>query len=186
LTSPSSARVFLDLLREGSADIRSVPKLLTCGPGTAGELRKQGFHPEVATSDYGTKGLLQRAGDVLVDSNRVLRFRSEKAPSTITDALKQWTEAVDDVIAYRNESISHDAVPQCDTIFFASGSAVDAFVADHSVEALEGKTILTIGTPTADALQRYGVSPDVVASEATVESAMESLARWRVRKHLDD
>ena len=102
----------------------------------------------------------------------------------MTDALTQYAKTVDDVVVYRNESISHDAAPECDTIFFASGSAVDAFVDQHSLEALAGKTILTIGTPTTDALQRYGVRPNVVASEATVESAIESLAQWRVRKHL--
>jgi len=67
--------------------------------------------------------------------------------------------------------------PPFDAVFFASASAVEAFMAQSSLEALKGKIVVTIGKPTSAALAALGREPDVVAAEATVTGAIKALAR---------
>jgi uroporphyrinogen-III synthase len=54
---------------------------------------------------------------------------------------------------------------------------VEAFVAQAGTAALADKTVVVIGRPTSAALSAFGREPDVVAAEATVDGAVEALAR---------
>jgi len=58
---------------------------------------------------------------------RVLRLRSDKAGGELATALRQMGAVVEDCILYRNERLTYDVLPAFDTVFFASGSAVEAF-----------------------------------------------------------
>ena len=109
---------------------------------------------------------------------RVLRLRSEKAGPLLANVLREQGAQVEDVQLYKNEAIRDAYLPACDAIFFASASAVEAFVAQFGADALSGKSVLTIGKPTSDALAKCGRRPDVVADEATVDGAIETLARY--------
>ena len=52
----------------------------------------------------------------------------------------------------------------------------------YDPEALTGKAVVTIGKPTSAALAASGREPDVIAAEATVDGAIEALARhWALR-----
>jgi len=61
---------------------------------------------------------------------------------------------------------------------------VDAFIAQAGSAALAGKTVVTIGKPTAEALAAHGCAPDVVAAEATVDGAIEALAREALNRRM--
>ena len=59
ITSPSAARCFLELVAAERMDLRRLPRLIACGPGTAGELAGAGLIPDVVPAqDFGAAGLL--------------------------------------------------------------------------------------------------------------------------------
>ncbi|HNX35437.1 MAG TPA: hydroxymethylbilane synthase [Kiritimatiellia bacterium] len=178
LTSPSAVHFFMGLIRAAGVDLRTLPKLMACGPGSVAAFKDYGLAPELSPPmDYSAEGLatLLRGHDF--SAQRVLRLRSEKAGALLADVLRQQGAEVDDVRLYVNEPVTYPALPAFDAVFFASASAVEALMAQIPLGALEGKTVVTIGKPTSAALAAFGRAPDVVAAEATVDGAIEALAR---------
>jgi uroporphyrinogen III methyltransferase/synthase len=177
LTSPSAVRSFAELLRKADVDVRTVPKLVSCGSGTSRQLLEFGFHADIAPeSAFSTAGVMEAVAPLVTPGLRVLRLRSDKAGPELADALRELGADVDDCILYRNEAIRYEECPGFDTVFFASASAVEAFDALWGMEALKGKTVLVIGKPTEEALAERGVSPDLVPPAATVASSITALA----------
>jgi len=178
LTSPSAVHFFMALIRKRDVDLRAMPKLMACGPGSAAAFKGHGFVPDLTPPmDYSAEGLAALLSGLDFAGQRVLRLRSEKAGTLLADVLRHKGATVDDVQLYVNEPVVYERLPEFDAVFFASASAVEAFTAQTSKEALKGKTVVTIGKPTSAALAAFGREPDVVASEATVEGAIEALAR---------
>lgn len=177
LTSPSAVRCFADVLRDTGTDLRTLPKLVTCGGGTSDELRPMGLRADIEPpSDFGADGLLRVVEELVKPGLRVLRLRSDKAESDMADALRRLGAAVDDCVLYRNEQIVFDAKPEFDAVFFASASAVEAFDKQWGMDGFAGKTVAVIGKPTLSALTQRNVRVDLVGPEATVESCLTALA----------
>ena len=178
LTSPSAVHFFMALFRKLDLDPRAMPKLMACGPGSVAAFKGYGFSPDLTPPmDYSAEGLaaLLRARDFT--GQRVLRLRSEKAGPLLADVLRQKGATVDDVRLYVNAPVTYEKLPAFDAVFFASASAVEAFLSQAPRGALDGKTVVTIGKPTSAALAAFGREPNVVAAEATVDGAIEALAR---------
>jgi len=183
LTSPSAVHFFMTMIRKQGGDLRALPKLMACGPGSAAAFKSYGFSPDLTPPmDYSAKGLteLLRAADFM--GKRVLRLRSEKAGPLLSEVLRQKGAAVDDVQLYINEPVTYEKRPDFDAVFFASASAVEVFMAQFPEEALKGKTVVTIGKPTSDALAAFGREANVIAFDATVDGAIEALARHMALK----
>ena len=90
---------------------------------------------------------------------------------------------VTDAVLYRNTPIRQQRLPPFGAVFFASASAVRAFVTQWGVGELAGKDVLAIGEPTAVALRTLGVAP-LVARQSDAVSAIETLAALRVARRL--
>ena len=183
LTSPSAVHLFMTMIRKQECDLRMLPKLMACGPGSAAAFKSYGFIPDLTPPmDYSAKGLteLLRTADFM--GKRVLRLRSEKAGPLLSEVLRQKGAAVDDVQLYINEPVTYEELPDFDAVFFASASAVEVFMAQFPKEALKGKTVVTIGKPTSDSLAAFGREANVIASDATVDGAIEALARHMALK----
>jgi uroporphyrinogen III methyltransferase/synthase len=181
LTSPAAVRCFQTLLRQERIDFRRLPGIMATGSGSARALAGIGLacdlYPE---TDASADGLLAVAAPV-VRGKRVLRLRSEMAGTALADGLRKHRAEVEDVVLYVNRPVPYPDCPVFDTVFFASASAVDAFLSQWGRERLAGKTILTMGRPTATALAAHGIVADVTGSDATVEGVIASLARHGVR-----
>jgi uroporphyrinogen III methyltransferase/synthase len=181
LTSPSAVHVFMGQVRAAGVDVRRLPKIMACGPGSAAAFQECGVAPEVTPPmDYSAEGLAKELAGMDFRGCRVLRLRSEKAGALLADVLRGKGAVVDDVRLYTNEPVAYASLPEFDAVFFASASAVEAFVAQVGTGRLTDKTVVVIGKPTAAALAAAGRTPDVVADEATVTGAIEALARWNV------
>lgn len=177
ITSPSSVRCFMEIVRHQKIDYRTIPKIMVCGRGTAAELEKHNLHADAQPeADFSAKALLALAKSTLKPGEKILRLRSEKAGSELADALRGLGANVDDTIIYDNEPIIHTELPDFDAVFFASASGVESFLAQWGTDALAGKTTVVIGQPTAEALNAANLTPDVMASEATVPAAIQSLS----------
>lgn len=154
LTSPSAARIFFE---KCACDLRSLPKLWTCGSGTDAELRRHGVASDIMPSaDFSAAGLvarLRQEGKRLAGL-RVLRLRSAKAGGAVASALRRQGVAVDDVVLYDNVPVLRPGMPQpaCDAVFFASSSAVESYISQYGARSLSGRKVYVIGEPTRQAL----------------------------------
>ncbi len=183
LTSPSAVQLFMRLVREQGVDLRRLPRMMACGPGSVAAFESLGIRPELSPPmDYSAEGLARVLGERSFEGQRVLRLRSEKAGPLLAEVLRGRGARVDDVRLYTNEPVAYERLPEFDAVFFASASAVEVYFGRHGqVSALAGKTVVAIGGPTAQALASFGRLPDVVPAEATVEGAVDALARFRLR-----
>ncbi len=185
LTSPSAVRCFGELLRSAQVDLRTVPRLVTCGGGTSQELRTLGLQADVApAADFSAEGLLETVSPLVQPGLRILRLRSDKAGTELAEALRALGASVDDVLLYRNLPIKQAEKPDFDAVFFASASAVEAYDAQWGAASLVGVCVVAIGQPTLAALKRCGVTVEVVPPEATVEASVASLAQYCVGQAL--
>lgn len=172
ITSPSAVKCLME-----AAGNQTFPKILACGRGTADELAKHGLAATaVPSSGYSADSLVELAKGKIMPHEKVLRIRSDKAGPQMADALRRLGADVDDCIIYDNKRIVYDSLPDFGAVFFASASGVESFIEQWGVDALSGKTLLVIGIPTANALEKHSLKPDVIAREATVASAIGTLA----------
>ena len=155
LTSPSAVRIFFDAF---GGDRRRLPQLWTCGAGTDAELRRHGVRSDIMPeADFSAKGLVDRlkGEGAKMKGMRVLRLRSAKAGRTVAAVLRRMGAHVDDVVLYDNVPVRREAeMPRCDAVFFASASAVEAFLERYGAKALARKELFAIGGPTAKRLKK--------------------------------
>ncbi len=181
ITSPSSVRALMQLIKEQKIDLRSIPKIMVCGRGTADELERYGLQADAQPdSGFSAESLVELAKKTVKPGERILRIRSDKAGPELATALRKTEAEVEDAVLYDNIRIEHKELPSFDAVFFASASAVESFIAQWEAEALAGKTISVIGKPTAQALGKHGIQPSVIAREATVMGAINALAEYFV------
>ena len=187
VTSPASVHVMMTLLRDIQADVRSLPNLLVAGPGTAGALKAYGITADlVPEHNFGAEGLAEIARRAVPAGATILRLRSHLAGPQLAEALATDGRRVTDCVLYANQPIRPERIPAFDAVFFASASAVEAFVAVESAAVLAKKMVVAIGRPTLAALEKHGVRVAAVSAEATVQSAIETLAALMVRKELEE
>ncbi len=177
LTSPAAVRCFEQALRQEKVDYRRIPRIMATGHGTGLALEQIGLRADLLPAgDFSAEGLLAIARP-LVNGGKVLRLRSDKAGDSLAGGLRTAGAEVADVVLYRNRPIPYaDPLPPFDDVFFASASAVDAWIAQWGAEPLQNRCILTMGQPTARALINHGLPPTVTGTAATVSGVLESLA----------
>jgi uroporphyrinogen III methyltransferase / synthase len=179
LTSPSAVQLFMEQARKG--DLRKLPKIMTCGPGSAAALKTFGIAPDLMPPmDYSAEGLAALLKEHDFKGQHVLRLRSEKAGTLLADVLQEKGAIVKEAVLYTNEWIRYEKLPVFDTVFFASASAVESFCGQFGSDKLKDKRIVAIGKPTETALEKVGCKAQVIGDEATVEGAITALARGAV------
>ncbi len=177
LTSPTSVRCFIELLKKLETDLRTIPRIMVCGKGTADELKPHGLYADAfPETGYSADALIETAKDEIESGDQILRLRANKAGPQLAEELRSLGAEVDDYIIYDNVRIDHEECPEFDAVFFASASAVESFIDQWGKDILTGKTTLVIGKPTAIALEKHALQPSLIAREATVMGAINSLA----------
>ncbi len=185
LTSPSAVRCMMSCMKEQGQDLRKLPGILVSGPGTERKLQAYGiFADAVPQQRFGGEGVEEQARTVIGNGSRVLRLRSDKAGTALADRLRNLGADVNDVVLYRTVCRQMPEPPACDAVFFASSSAVTAWQQNYGVAQLEDKDVVAIGSPTARALEKYGVTSVVVGDEATAADAIRTYAEQCVKKEL--
>lgn len=173
------------LIKEKRIDYRAIPKIMVCGRGTADEFAQYGLHAGAQpAAGFSAAALAELAKEIIKPGEKVLRVRSDKAGPQLADAIRKTGADVEDAVIYDNERIVHDELPEFDAVFFASASAVESFIEQWGPAALSGKTTCVIGQPTAHALEKQSIVPDIIAREATGPGAIQTLAEHLVSKAL--
>ncbi|HKL22511.1 MAG TPA: uroporphyrinogen-III synthase, partial [Tichowtungia sp.] len=180
VTSPSAVRCLMTQVD----DLRALPKILCCGKGTARTLADFKIRADaMPDGEYNSAGVLAAAKQHIPKDARILRVRSDRAGEALSNELRRHFDQVDDQVICTNRIVKAD-VPPCDVVFFASVSAVESFMEQFGVEALDGKSAAVIGTLDAAALQDRGIEQISAPKRSTVEGAMDALALACVKKEL--
>jgi len=174
LTSPTAVSIFLSQI---STDIQ-LPKVAVCGPGTEKILVEHGLKADlVADDNFGSQGMVEALEGAIAKGDRVLRFCSDYSSETITSALHNMGCEVDERVLYQNIPRKIEDLPDFDVVFFASSSAIKAFVEQWGAMPLDRKIIITIGEPTFKTACK--LIPDchaLMASKATVKGMVAATA----------
>lgn len=183
LTSPGAVKIFLE---NADVDVRKLPKIMVCGPGTADAFHKHSIFPEVvAVEDYGRAGLILTAREELPPITRILRLCSDKAGEKLSCELRKLGCEVEDRILYHNIPQQYENLPEFDGVIFASSSAVKAFVENFGIDKVAGKIISVIGDPTLETVNELLSPCEVVkAREATIPETVSVLAEYFVNEKL--
>jgi uroporphyrinogen-III synthase/REP element-mobilizing transposase RayT len=186
ITSPSSVKVFVEILKNQKYDFRRLPKIMVCGSGTADEFRKRGIIPDIsALEDFGTQGLLNAAKFAIKKGDRILRLKSDKADNRLSCELRKTGAVVVDEILYKNIPLAYEKLPDFDSIIFASSSAVESFRKNWGLEILKDRITVVIGEPTLKTLKKLKCKSNIILSkEATINGCIESLAEKLVERKI--
>jgi uroporphyrinogen III methyltransferase/synthase len=186
VTSPSSVHMLMRLLPDADVDVRGLPKILVAGPGTAEAFKIHGLMPDVTPNrNFGAEGAVEAARLSVSPGARLLRLRSQLAGPDLAQALIRAGFRVEDSVLYTNRPLRPERIPAFDAVFFASASAVASFLALQLPQTLEGKVVMAIGRPTLAALQGHGIRVDRTPLDATVDSAIETMAAVMVQNELE-
>ncbi len=178
LTSPAAVRCLV--ARE--IDLRSLPKILCCGPGTARALGRVHIKCDaLPAGSFSTDGVLEEAKQIVAKGARVLRIRSDQAGEGLAIALRDAGMLVDDVVISQNE-ILHVQHPPCDAVFFASASAVDAYITQFGKEQLADKMIGIMGHKEAERLRAAGICDVRISKIYTLNGAVATMAAGMIEK----
>ena len=186
LTSPSAIHSMMTVLGQSNIDIRSLPPIVVCGEGTAKALHEYYLKAAIIPDkNFGAEGLMCAVLKEFKIGQEVLRLRSDVAGETLSAELSKTGVTVTDRIICVNEPLHSGPVPDFDTIFFASSSAVTSLLDRHDAVSVEGKTVLAIGVPTSRELSKRGITNIVIGQEASAESAITTLALHTIRRSID-
>ncbi len=181
VTSPSAVECLGICLSEVGADVRNLPRIAACGPGTRRALASLHLNADlVPERDFGAESLVQALRSALPAGARVLRVRSDQAGPALANALRESGAQVTDIVICSTRPVDATRLPEFDAVFFASGSSVRAFAEHRGTESLKSKILMAIGPPTARALREAGLETNVMGEQATVESCVQALARYVV------
>lgn len=188
ITSPASALFFLEACQSRGVDVRKIPEILVCGPGTAAVFQSAGLYPYLCPSqNYGAKGLLEALEGENLKGLKVLRLLSDHAGPMLSEKIREKGADVDEVLFYTNSPIQYDNLPRFDAVLFSSSSAVKGFV--QNVLTPLGKEVIacSISPLTAKTVEETRLfSKTIIAPEATLTDMVTSLAADLINKQLRD
>jgi uroporphyrinogen III methyltransferase/synthase len=190
-TSANGATAFMDRLLRGPRDVRALADARLCavGPGTAARLTRFGLKVDLIPDDHSAEGVVAALKSTAsLKDKRILFPKADLARDTLPEELRAAGAHVTEVVAYRTVTAESDAHlgiyrqlldRRIDAVTFSSASAVRAFVsihgADQAVDLLNHTIVATIGPVTADAAMRYGITPQITPSTATVPALVDAL-----------
>ncbi|MGJ0203834.1 uroporphyrinogen-III synthase [Leucobacter sp. gxy201] len=177
VTSPRGAEA---LARAGAqaADDRPIAAV---GPATAAELRRHGLTAAlVPAEEFSAAGLAELLRSAIPVPAKLLLPLSEIAGTELETALRDAGHDVDRVDAYRTLPTADDPVAAhavaagSPEILLASSASVAREIARRFAPLPPASFVVAMGEPTARALQRSGIAPDVVAAHHTIAAMLDA------------
>jgi uroporphyrinogen III methyltransferase / synthase len=189
-TSPNGVRYFFDIFFEEFDDIRALggAHIAAIGNGTVAELKKLHLRADIVPGKATSEALAKALTDnQTLDNLNILLVTGNKNDDVLRKALEEATAIVDEVRVYRTENTDLSRHPNAeifrcegaDAILFASGSAVESFVAQAATlktapNALRPATC-SIGPATSAVMREKGVPVDMEASESSLDALVKTL-----------
>jgi uroporphyrinogen III methyltransferase/synthase len=191
-TSPNGVAHFFDYFLKAFEDIRALGNLriAAVGPSTAEKIKEYHLRVDVMPEQY----VASKIADALskfesVENVRILLMRAEKANPELPAELERMGAIVDDVACYKTVPETDDANGAvtrlmeggADWVTFTSSSTVENFNARFDLIDLKRKfpevKFASIGPETSKALKALGFTPDLEASQHTIEGLALALEK---------
>lgn len=189
-TSVNGVERFLYRLHQKGADSRIFggKQIIAIGSKTSSVLEKYGLRADIVPEEYVAEGIISSLENKDISGSRFLIPRAEVARDILPDKLEEMGAEVDVVSCYRTIMPKHDRKRilklgedlrngDIDIVTFTSSSTVSNFFAIFN--NLEPKhkrfSIACIGPVTAETVRSHNMTPDIIASEYTVEGMMDAI-----------
>ena len=181
-TSANGVRFFLKQV--------TVPKdlkIAAVGSKTAKALKRHGIQIDLMPDDFVAEGLISALAKHAKPDEKILLPRGNLGRALLPGQLSELGYDVTDlpiydtVIPFDSKAALIEVVENrtCDVITFTSSSTVHHFVqllgANHLKDQLKGITIVVIGPITEKTLRSYGIVPQIVPEQYTIEGMLESM-----------
>ncbi|MDO8683108.1 MAG: uroporphyrinogen-III C-methyltransferase [Armatimonadota bacterium] len=187
-TSANGVNCLVKRLLKTNRDIRVLagPKIAAIGPKTAETLEKFGVRVDFIPDKFVAEAVIDQFPED-VKGKRILLARAGVAREVLPEKLTELGADVTVVIVYETVLEDSDSADikqmlddgEIDIITFTSSSTVKNFVAligENGKSSLpEGVTIACIGPITAQTAEEYGLKPDIIADEYTIEGLVHAL-----------
>jgi uroporphyrinogen III methyltransferase/synthase len=186
LTSQVGVGLLWEALSRARLDARALYKLriAVIGPATKAALRDHGIVADVTPDRFVAEGLLEALkAEPGIRGARVLYATAEDSRDVLPKGLRELGAMVDIVALYR--SVPDKAVAatlktaidagEVDLVTFASGSAVDGFVALVGETRAEKVRGASIGPITSAAAGAYSIVIIAQAAESTMDSLVDAV-----------
>ncbi len=185
-TSQNAVSLFFDKLFSQGKDARtfSSTEVLCIGPKTRDALKGYGIVADGMAREFRAEGIVELLGNRDLTGRKVCLPRARGARPYLVEALQARGASVDEIIIY-DTILPKTASPETflqaligiDTAIFTSPSGIR-----HALELLGGepallgaKRLVAIGPVTAKAMEGYGLTPALIASEYTDEGIIKTL-----------
>lgn len=188
-TSPNGVEAFFEMYYKLYKDARDMgpAKMVAIGPGTAKKIQEYrlsvDFQPEKSVAESLVDEFTAHAGSI--DNQTILWVRGESARDVVAQKLHEKGAILDEAIAYRTVPETVDLTggqerfrtEGADVLTFASGSAVDHFMALGLPIAPETK-IASIGPVTSAALKKHGLKAHITAQQHDIPGLVKAIAAY--------
>ena len=210
-TSVNGVKYFMQTLDQQQLDLRALAgiKVITIGSKTAEELKTNGIRADFMPEDYSTAGILSylkeldSRKEISLNQASFLLPRADIAPQLLEEELKKLGADVNNIEAYRTESVDIDLEvleliknDELDLLTFTSSSTVDNFISGlekiiknevdrekNSGESnqqelwrqLKEIPAACIGPVTAEKAREYGLNVKITAAEYTIEGLFAAI-----------
>ncbi|RLT41306.1 MAG: uroporphyrinogen-III C-methyltransferase [Chloroflexi bacterium] len=188
-TSANAVDAFIEVLWEAGGDLRSLNGVSLCAIGAATEraLATHGLRADIVAVDAVGESVLRAliATSTVVAGTRVLLPRAEGARDVLPDGLREAGATVDELTLYLAAppaEVSADALAlvrsgAIDVATFTSSSTVKnlATLLGGDLSPIANATIVCIGPIVAETVREFGLTPDVIAEERTIDGMVAAL-----------
>jgi uroporphyrinogen III methyltransferase/synthase len=174
----------LETLKCGEFWKRNGASICVVGEGTGKALAPYGLKPDVVPERFVAEGLVAALDEVVKDypSQRFLSFRASRGRQVLAEAMKARGARWREVEAYRRVDVTKPdpavlealRAGEIDVSVVTSSASAKALVQMFGDDVHKTRWV-AISPLTADAMKKLGVSVAKVATEATMESLVESV-----------
>lgn len=192
-TSENGVKIFFNRLKLKQLDTRALfnAKIAAIGSATANELAQHGIIADFVPKEFKAEALVEILKDV-VKGKKILIPRAEEAREILPDELKTNGAEVEVVPVYKTVSALEGEIELdgIELVTFTSSSTVKNFFftthppthdstnQSQSKQAEHDFKTAAIGPITAATLREFGIEPNIIASEYTINGLVEAILKY--------
>ncbi|MBO4400898.1 MAG: uroporphyrinogen-III C-methyltransferase [Selenomonadaceae bacterium] len=179
-TSANGVDKFFERLKIFRLDARALAnaKVAAIGRATAEKLLKHGICADLIPAEFRAESLIDALKNQ-VAGKKILLARAETARDILPVELEKSGAEITVAAAYKTISAAEKNLDaDFDMATFTSSSTVENFIRAVGAERLKNVRVAAIGPITAQTLEKFGVTADVIAQEFTIAGLVDAIKNF--------